>query len=355
MEKTLVIGGAGFLGSHLVRSLLERGALVRVLSRSAGLGKKPEPGLEYVCGEVGDRGAIRQAVAGMQVVYDLSLGGCASLAEMQRNYIDAAYNVADACLEHRVRRLIYASSTAVLDFSLRAVIDESAGTDRKAHQVPGFYHRGKIAAEQILLERHRTRRLPVVILRPGMVMGPGGKLCHSGVGAWRDDTCCVIIGRGQHPLPFVLVQDVAKAFLLAKDAPGIEGRTFNIVGDVRPSALEFVRYLRQRSMRNFRAYRQSLVRRYVAATVKWAIKRLVGKPSDRLTWHAIAGEQVLTQINNSAAKNLLNWKPVSDTETFWRQAVDVHLRPIPIGDLRLSCAHPEGVGHLSKAISLEGS
>jgi hypothetical protein len=69
-----------------------------------------------------------------------------------------------------------------------------------------------------------------VILRPaGQSLGRGGKLTHSGLGTWRDANRCLVPGEGNYPLPLVLVEDVVRAFLLAMDAPGVEGQTFNLV------------------------------------------------------------------------------------------------------------------------------
>src|SRR5260370_22074124 len=92
------------------------------------------------------------------------------------------------------------------------------------------------------MEMHDRSGLPVVILRPGIVVGRGGVLCHAGIGAWRSSTCCTIVGKGSHPLAFVLVEDVAAAFFAAMDAPDVEGRTFNLAGDVRPFGMERIRH-----------------------------------------------------------------------------------------------------------------
>jgi len=336
MDEVLVIGGGGFLGSHLVRMLRENGNPVRILSRNAGKGSKPEPGVRYIAGAISDAQTVSDAVEGVQVVYDLAAQPVGTWEEIRRAYVDGARNVAEACLRHGVRRLIYASTTAALDWGLTSTIDESAGTDKKAHLRPGFYHISKIAAEKLLLEMQTKSGLAVVILRPAIIVGRGGVLCHSGIGAWRSSTCCTIVGKGSHPLAFVLVEDVAAAFFAAMDAPDVVGRTFNLAGDARPSALEMVRYMGERSQRSFRAYPQSLYKLHAISWFKYIMKRIVGKAGDRPSWHTLKCEQVRTQLDCSAAKKYLGWKPVSDLETFLREAVDPHLRPIHPEDLRLT-------------------
>jgi nucleoside-diphosphate-sugar epimerase len=336
MNEVLVIGGAGFLGCHLVRMLRQVGISVRVFSRSGGKGQKPEQGICHIAGAISDAQGISDAVRGVQAVYDLAASPVGTWEELRRAYVDGARNVAEACLKHSVRRLVYASTTATLDWGLTKTIDETAGTDKNARLRPGFYHRSKIAAETLLCDLHARSGLPVVILRPAIIVGRGGKLCHSGIGAWRDDICCTIVGEGRHPLPFVLVQDVAAAFFAAMDAPDVVGRTFNLAGDVRPSALDMVRYMGERSRRDFRAYPQNLYKLHAISWFKYMIKVAVGKKDSRPSWHTLKCEQVRTQLDCSAAKKYLAWKPVTDLETFLREAVDPHLRPIHAQDLRLA-------------------
>jgi nucleoside-diphosphate-sugar epimerase len=335
MDEVLVIGGAGFLGSHLVRMLRENGNPLRIFSRNAGKGRQ-EPGIRYIAGAISDAPAVSGAVQGVNVVFDLAAQPVGTWEEIRRAYVDGARNVAEACLRHGVRRLVYASTTATLDWSLTKTIDETAGTDKKADLRPGYYHISKIAAEKLLLEMYAKSGLPVVILRPAIILGRGGVLCHSGIGAWRSSTCCTIVGQGSHPLPFVLVEDVAAAFFAAMDAPDVVGRTFNLTGDVRPSAIEMVRYIGERSRRNFRAYPQSLYKLHAISWFKYMMKVIVGKKGDRPSWHNLKCEQVRTQLDCSAAKKYLGWKPVSDLETFLREAVDPHLRPVHPQDLRLT-------------------
>ena len=334
MSEVLVIGGSGFLGQHVVRMLVGRHYSVRVLSRRSG-GSGVVAGVRYFKGEVADARLVSEAVKGTDVVYDLAANTGGTWEEIQRAYVEGARSVANACLEHGVRRFVYASTIAALNLGLTKTINERSGTDAKAHLRPGYYHISKIAVEKLLLELHGSSNLPVVILRPGIIVGSGGTLCHAAIGAWHDDTCCTIVGRGTHPLPFVLVQDAAAAFLAAIDAPGIEGQTFNLVGDVRPSALEMVDYMRQRSRRNFRAYPHNLYKLYAIWWIKYFLKVALRKNGDRPSLHTLKCDQMRTQLDCSAAKEYLNWKPASDLDIFLREAIDPHLRPILPEDLRL--------------------
>ena len=193
--------------------------------------------------------------------------------------------------------------------------------------------------ENKLLEMHRTRNLPVVITRPAVVMGPGGQMVHPALGDRVSDICLLGFGRGKTPLPCVLVDDVAQALLLAKDAPGVEGLTFNLAGDLRPSASEFVSVLRQRTRRNFRFYPRSMWGICAAELSRYLIKKAVRKPGNRMVpFRDLRSAALITQLDCSEAKQKLGWRPVSDREEFYRQAVDPFVRPISPGDVRLETA-----------------
>jgi nucleoside-diphosphate-sugar epimerase len=153
------------------------------------------------------------------------------------------------------------------------------------------------------------------------------------------DICLLGFGRGNTPLPCVLVDDVAQALLLAKDAPGIEGLTFNLAGDVRPSAAEFVTVLRERTRRNFRFYPRSMWGICAGELSRYLIKKAVKKPDNRMVpFRDLRSASLVTQLDCSLAKQKLGWKPVADHEEFYRQAVDVFVRPIQPGDIRREAA-----------------
>jgi nucleoside-diphosphate-sugar epimerase len=332
--KAVVIGGAGFIGRPLVRRLLAEGNQVLVVSRSAGSRHSSDARLSYTSGSVTDAARMLEITRGAACVYDLSLVGGATWADVERDVIGGAANVARACLKNGVRRLIYTSSIAALDTGRRGVLDDSVPNDGD-NLSRGFYSRGKSLAERILLEIHRAEGLSVVIFRPGIVIGPGGALAHFALGEAVSDTCIMGWGPGAYPLPCVLVDDVAEALLLAMDAAQASGLSFNLVGDVRPTAAEFVGILRERARRNFRFYPRSLWWIYGGELGRSWIKKLAGKPSTlAFPWDDLKGLTMRAQFDCSQAKQVLGWRPVADREEFYRQTVDGLLPPVPAGDLR---------------------
>ena len=333
-ESVLVIGGTGFIGAPLVAQLIEQGCDVKVFSRRSG--KRKTDGVTYLQGDVTDIETVRRAVDGASIVYDLSAGTGLTWDEYERTIVGTARNVAQVCLERGVRRLIYTSTIAALQLSARGSRDESAGTDPKP-QLRNWYARSKIYAEHHLMEQHRQRGLPVVIVRPGIVVGQGNKLSHAGIGDWLSPTFCEVPGGSSTPLPFVLVEDVANALVLAKSAPGIEGRTFNLVGDAHVSAAEYIDLLRQRTLRNFRMRTKPLFQIQLFRSAVWLGKALFRRQDNEwMSYHELKSAPKKTWLDCSAAKTLLGWRPVMDRNEFVRKAIDCHVPTPKPGDLRLS-------------------
>ena len=270
------------------------------------------------------------------MVYDLSMAFGETWADYERTMIKGAENVAAVVLERGIRRLIYTSTIAGLHLAARGRIDESAGPDSKP-ELRSFYAQAKIKAEAALGRLHKERALPVVIFRPGIVVGVGNKLSHPGIGVWVSPTVCAVVGGGRTPLPLVLVEDVAQALVLAKDAPGVDGRTFNLAGDVRPSAAEYVAIAAERSRRNFRLVTRSPLAIQGFLTLVWLGKKVLGRKDNvRQSWHELKNAPQRTWIDCSAAKNALGWRPVADRDELIRRAIDCHLSPLHPADLRLA-------------------
>ena len=128
---------------------------------------------------------------------------------------------------------------------------------------------------------YREQGLPVVIFRPGVVIGQGGSPLHWGVGMWSWDSVCQVWGKGRNPLPLVLVEDVAQALVAALDRPGIEGESFNLVANSRLSALDYLRALEECTGSKFQTILTPPWKFYVVDVVKWMVKRAIRHPDQR--------------------------------------------------------------------------
>lgn len=329
-----VIGGNGFIGKPLVRMLLEAGYAVKVGSRSAGSSASSRSALTFHAADVASREAMDAFVQGAHTVVHMAMGGGNSWADFERDFIAGTRNVAEACVAAGVKRLVYVSSIAALYLGDTRTVIESEGPDPQP-LARSMYSRAKGIAEGVALSYND--KLEVVIMRPGVVVGRGGLLSHSGAGYWPSDSCCLGWGSGTTPIPFVLVEDAAQAVFLAVQTPEASGKTFNLAGDVRPTAREFVRAIGNRSLRNFRFYPQSLLKLQMIEIFKWLIKVIAGKKENPFpSFRDLKSRSLRAQLDCSAAKSLLGWRPNGDPEAFYREAVDSHLKPVHPGDLRLA-------------------
>jgi hypothetical protein len=129
----------------------------------------------------------------------------------------------------------------------------------------------------MLLDLHASEGLPVCLLRPGLVVGEGSSPFHSGLGLFNNEQHCVGWNAGRNPLPFVLVQDVAQAILLAMRASDGEGRCYNLVGDVRPNARAYVAALARATGRPLRFHPSQPAVILGQEYGKWLIKRAGGR------------------------------------------------------------------------------
>src|SRR6185436_9572647 len=114
----LVTGGTGFVGSHLVRVLLERGEYPRCLVRSTSRRDNLEGlDIEFVTGDLRDLDSLRQAVRGARVVYHCAADyrlWCKDPNEMYQNNVEGSNNVMQAAFDESVERVVYTSTVGCL-------------------------------------------------------------------------------------------------------------------------------------------------------------------------------------------------------------------------------------------------
>ena len=113
--KSLVLGGNGFIGTHLVDTLLERGHSVRIYDRSPSRMRVTPPDAEHVEGELGNYGLIREAIEGTEIVFHLvsttlpETSNDDPIYDVRSNLIDTL-QLLNACVEGGVNKVIFASS-----------------------------------------------------------------------------------------------------------------------------------------------------------------------------------------------------------------------------------------------------
>jgi predicted dehydrogenase/nucleoside-diphosphate-sugar epimerase len=322
--RILVLGGTGFIGKELGRQLTGSGQAVRLLVRNAaGIPEKlRRQELEWQVGDLANREDLLRAMQGVDCVVHLARANVKSWADYQQLEIEATRRAAECALEAGVKRFIY---TGTIDSYYGG---RSAGTITEATPLDpqierrNLYARAKAASEEILMRMHRERGLPVVIVRPGIVIGRGGSPFHWGVGMWWHDAVCQIWGEGKNKLPLVLVEDVAKGLIAAMETRDIEGRSFNLVGDPCLSAQEYLDELDRAGGIRIQRHATPIVKFYLRDMMKWMVKVAVRHPERRSPsyrdWESRTGRAV---FDCTAAKTTLGWQPVSDRDELIRRGI----------------------------------
>ncbi len=329
-KPVLVIGGTGFIGRQLIQALVRKGERLRILVRRPDTAKAfaGTGNIETISGDVRDAESIEKAVQGCGVVYLLVSGAPETWKGFEEIFLGGAKAVAEACLKHNVKQLIYTSSITAFDLgNPRETILETTPLDR-LHTKRCNYSRAKILCELMLQDYVQQRGLPAFVFRPGFVIGEGTPPAHLGVGEWPVPTHCISWGRDiDHPLPFVLVQDVVDAIILAQGRMDLVGQSFNLVGDVRPTARQYVQILRDEMQRDIRLHRQSLATWAFVDWLKWLVKAIARKPENsRLTYHELAYRSGQSPFDTSYTKSALGWSPESDLESFIENGIRRALR-----------------------------
>ena len=230
MGKTLVTGGTGFLGSHLVRALAERGDELRLLHReSSRTDHLAEIAYESVVGEVGDRDAVRAAMADVERVFHVA--GRTSLrpadeARVRAVNVGGTTIVLEEARRAGVERVVHTSSVAALGPALAGEpADETQPYSGATLGIP--YVESKHEAEEVA-RRHAGDGLSVVIVNPSFVLGPDDPYGTSMmlVRRFLQRRIPVYVNGG---LNIVDVRDVAAGHLLA-DQRGESGERYILGG-----------------------------------------------------------------------------------------------------------------------------
>jgi UDP-glucose 4-epimerase len=198
-----VIGGSGFLGSHVADKLSEAGHQVRIFDRIASPWARP--GQQMQVGDLLDTEAVTRAVAGAEAVYNFAaladLGDALDKPlETVRINVLGAVNALEACRLSAVKRVLYASTVYVYS------------------REGGFYRCSKQAAEHYVEEYQRTYGLDFTILRYGSLYGPRANASN---GLFRIVQGALTQGRISYEgnpeaiREYIHVEDAARASVLA--------------------------------------------------------------------------------------------------------------------------------------------
>jgi UDP-glucose 4-epimerase len=244
----LVTGGAGFIGSYVVEELLQRGPAKVIIIDNFIRGSKANmekfaghPAVEFHLGDVRDTALLDKCLTGCDYVFHMAALRINACAANPRDgfevMIQATFELAELCVKHKIKKVIYSSSASVYGLATHFPTPE---TDPPYHNQT-FYGGAKMWGEQLWRSYKFMYGLDYVALRYFNAYGPrmdtDGKYTEVMI-KWldciRDKRAPLIYGDGGTTMDFVYVKDIARANIAALEAD-VTDEAFNIGNSVETS------------------------------------------------------------------------------------------------------------------------
>jgi len=226
----LVTGATGFLGSALVTELIKRKQEVRILVRDEKKARDQfGTSVKIIQGDITDVEKVREAIYSSTIVYHFA-GRLYHPSVPDKLYhqthVEGTRILLAACEGQKLQRFVHCSTTGVLG---------ETGPTPAAEDAPfaptNPYERTKLEGEILALQAHRTRSIPVTVVRPGLVYGPGDLHLLNFFTTIKKGPFPPLIAGGKALIHPVYIDDMTEATLLCADLPEAIGHSYNIAGE----------------------------------------------------------------------------------------------------------------------------
>lgn len=251
----LITGASGFLGARLVHRLIASGEgplrlLVREGSRSDALDAActmASPGqVERFTGSLDSVEDAALALQGVDMVYHLAAAKRGSAAEVFHGTLEISRNLLDAAIRRpQPPRVLLVSSFSVYataDLPAGTRIDEATALEARP-SLRDVYAHAKVEQERIFREYHLRHRLPLAVVRPGVIYGPGHAQPSNRVGIGPHAGVFMLLG-GRNALPLTHVDNCAEAMRCAAAGAAFDGDTYNAVDEGNVDCLRYLQEYR---------------------------------------------------------------------------------------------------------------
>ncbi|TCS69997.1 NADH dehydrogenase [Sulfuritortus calidifontis] len=222
-QKICILGGSGFVGSHLTARLVEQGKQVTIATRRRERAKHllPLPGVEVVEADIHDPQALKSLFAGQDAVINLVGILHGNRKAYEHNHAELPRKIVSACHAAGIFRLLHMSAL---------------GADVNS---PSLYQRTKADGEAIVRAAEKTHHLHTTIFRPSVIFGPGDSFLNLFARLLKLAPI-VPLASGNTRFQPVYVGDVVRAFAQSLDDPATYGQTYSLCGPQVYSLAELV-------------------------------------------------------------------------------------------------------------------
>jgi nucleoside-diphosphate-sugar epimerase len=259
-------------------------------------------------GGLEDADAASAALKGCDVIYHLAAARTGSCAILFAHNVIAFRTFIKKISSSEIRRFVLVSSLGVYGTAhLRPgdLLDETQSLDPEPHCRDPYTY-SKIAQEQVAWDAYNDGKLPLVVVRPGTIYGPG-RDCLTTRNGLRVGPLLVRMG-GKHIPPYTFVDNCAAAVMLAGLVPGIEGEVFNVVDDNLLSSRDVLRRYKGAvaSLRIMPVPQWAVAN--LARLCEWYGKRCPGMLPAVLTHYNMMALWKPLRYTNAKAKRILGWQ-----------------------------------------------
>lgn len=231
----LVTGATGYTGAVLTRKLVGLGCVVRAIARaSSDVSQFKGLPIEWIRGDVYDESVIKHAVVGVAYVFHVAA------AYREANISDQTYSLVHVestrlLAEHlagspTLKRFVHVSTVGV-----HGHIDEPPANEEYRFSPGDIYQRTKAEGELLIRSFAKERRLPLAVVRPAAIYGPGDKRLLK-LFKMAARPVFPLFGKGRGLYHLIHVEDLTDIFITAALHPAAEGGVF-IAGNAEPSEL----------------------------------------------------------------------------------------------------------------------
>lgn len=233
----LVTGATGFIGGHLVRALVNEGYFCRcIVRKTSNLEELKRLNVELFYGDITENELLQSVAQDIDVVYHLAgQVGKWGISEEQfyKTNVTGTKNLLEECRKSQVTQFIYCSTPGVLGFGVKACKEDSNYNPRR------IYEKTKCEAEKLVLHYYKTYSLPVTIIRPDFVYGPGDLRrleLYRRIARKR----FIMIGNGNSYVHPTYIADLIQGFLFVIGNEKAIGNVYNIAGPNQVTVREYL-------------------------------------------------------------------------------------------------------------------